>query len=858
VSTQEESFKQKIEFREKNVVMMEKEVFEASLASHMSDAIILSEIVGIHLTDSLDPSELHKRLGPQLETFARNRKVYDQVRYLDKSGMEVVRVNMERDGPATVPQKDLQDKGTRTYFIKGMRAKGKVHVSRLDLNQEFGAIEEPFKPVIRIATPVVGENGRTLGLVVLNYMGSELLDRLRRASENSDGQILLVNPSGYWIIGPSGSDEWGFLLQNRKSRSMPAQFPQPWTRIVSNAKGQFASPHGLFTFTTISPMFAHSPAGRQSIGEDADESWKIVSHVPAHRLEPPWWNKIVWLVALLEVLLGVVVWQWARSRVNRHDAIAALADSEEKLRLVSDSIQDAIVMIDGAGDITYWSSYASQMFGYQPSDVRGRNIHSLVAPERYRLEAEKGMDLFKRTGKGTVLNGLREITAMRRGGEEFPAEISVAAIEMKNEWYAVGSIRDITDRKRVEEQLVKHQEHLEDIVQDRTRELTTANRDLQLEATERMQAQEELKKAKQDLEVRVAERTAKLSDANRELSLLSEMGGLLIACTTADEACNVTVRFAQELFAGYSGGIYISSEPRNLLQLIAQWGESPPEELFFSPDKCWALRRGRVHSFHSSSPDPSCSHIPDNSLPDHMCVPMMAQGETLGLLHVRSDQSVSPVSGESGNGFSFEMQRRAIAVSENIGITIANLRLRETLRRQSVRDPLTGIFNRRHMEESLEREFFRAERLGGMVGVVMFDLDHFKLFNDTHGHEAGDELLRAIGKLLAENLRKGDIPCRFGGEEFVAILPGTTLDQAVERAEQLRELIEAIKVIQDRDDKHEIAASFGVAGFPEHGANAQEVLRMADAALYLAKSRGRNRVVAAGSDQEKGVADGES
>jgi len=185
----------------------------------------------------------------------------------------------------------------------------------------------------------------------------------------------------------------------------------------------------------------------------------------------------------------------------------------------------------------------------------------------------------------------------------------------------------------------------------------------------------------------------------------------------------------------------------------------------------------------------------------------------------------------------------AVTVGEDIKLSLFNVRLREKLREQATRDPLTGLYNRRYLEESLERELHRTTREGVPLCVAMLDLDYLKQFNDTFGHEAGDRVLRELGRLLRDKLRKSDISCRFGGEEFVLVLPGSTLADARQRVEEMRLLVKGLQVRHDDQILGRLTVSAGVAGSPEHGSTAAELLHVADAALYSAKQAGRDRVV---------------
>jgi diguanylate cyclase (GGDEF)-like protein len=216
---------------------------------------------------------------------------------------------------------------------------------------------------------------------------------------------------------------------------------------------------------------------------------------------------------------------------------------------------------------------------------------------------------------------------------------------------------------------------------------------------------------------------------------------------------------------------------------------------------------------------------------------MMAQGETLGVLHlIRLD----------GQDLDESQLRLATMVAERIGLATANLRLREVLKAQSIRDPLTGLFNRRYMEESFERELHRANRDGSTIGAIMLDLDHFKQFNDIFGHDGGDVILKEFSELLLARTRKEDIVCRYGGEEFLIILPGASQADTQSRAESLLGAVRNIAVSSRGRELGPISASVGVAVYPKHGNTMASLIGAADEALYEAKARGRDCVILAG------------
>jgi diguanylate cyclase (GGDEF)-like protein len=230
---------------------------------------------------------------------------------------------------------------------------------------------------------------------------------------------------------------------------------------------------------------------------------------------------------------------------------------------------------------------------------------------------------------------------------------------------------------------------------------------------------------------------------------------------------------------------------------------------------------------------------------------MMAQSETIGVLHLESGQAKAGQREWARKQWTAEKQRFAVAVAEHVSLALSNMKLRETLRNLSIRDPLTGLFNRRYMEESLEQELLKAKRYGRSLGIIMLDIDHFKRFNDTYGHEAGDLVLRELGVFLQNHIRMTDIPCRYGGEEFALILPEADMELTQQRAEQVRQGVAAIRVKLQGQTLASITVSEGVAVYPGNGPTGQDVLRAADEALYRAKLMGRNHVaIAEGASPE--------
>jgi len=354
--------------------------------------------------------------------------------------------------------------------------------------------------------------------------------------------------------------------------------------------------------------------------------------------------------------------------------------------------------------------------------------------------------------------------------------------------------------------------------------------------------------AAQEANVKLRTSNLALEQRNQYLALLAEVAELLEASATPEEAYRTIAHIAPRLFPDTPGALFVYSASRNDLDAMAMWGEPalPPSSRVFRPDECWALRRGRTHVVEDLSTGLPCQHLHSPLPASYLCVPMMAQGEALGVLHLWESETSGP-SGEMRQAALRLVETQAHAVAEQIALALANVKLRETLRSQSIRDALTGLFNRRYLEETLEREIQRAARNRTPLGVIMLDIDHFKRFNDTFGHEAGDALLHELGLFFLTRIRGADIACRYGGEEFTLILPEAPLAATRQRAEELREGVKALRVQLRGQPLGPITLSLGVAGFPDHGPNKEVLLRAADAALYHAKQAGRDRVVVSGA-----------
>jgi len=484
----------------------------------------------------------------------------------------------------------------------------------------------------------------------------------------------------------------------------------------------------------------------------------------------------------------------AHAMGDRHRIEQALVASQERYEELFENANDVVYTHDLEGNFTSLNQAGERITGWSRSDVLQMNISDVLAPEF--LDLARRMMALKVAGEPPRIY---KVEIKGKFGQRVALELSTRVIREGEKPIAIqGIARDVSDRRRAEEALQAVNEKLTHWVRE-------------------------------------------LERKNRESELLREMGDLLHSCMNPQEAGAVVARAATRLFPLTSGALFTLATGRDLYEASASWGPASLGERVFSAEECWALRRGRMHWLEDVAQGPRCGHMGEDARGASICVPMIAQGEALGVLHVQqialsNDPHMPQVDPTR------DVQQLTESVAEHIGLALANLKLRETLRNQSIRDPLTGLFNRRYMESTLNRELLRASRKERPVGLIMLDVDHFKQFNDLHGHTAGDALLRELGTFLQRNTRGEDVVCRYGGEEFVLILPEATLEISRQRAEQIREGVQGILVRHEGKELGPVTLSLGVAAYPQHFEKPIALVGAADAALYKAKAAGRNRV----------------
>jgi diguanylate cyclase (GGDEF)-like protein len=317
--------------------------------------------------------------------------------------------------------------------------------------------------------------------------------------------------------------------------------------------------------------------------------------------------------------------------------------------------------------------------------------------------------------------------------------------------------------------------------------------------------------------------------------IVARMTQRLHGCDTVGDLAGVVQVFAAELAPAFAGRFYISDEQRRVMVEAAAWRDPADSPREFPITDCWALKRGQLHRPAGQLIDVRCPHAAAGER-DEICVPITAQGETIGMIYL--ERQCDPIRKAA------DLEVYLVLLAENVGLALANLRLRDALRAMALIDSLTGLSNRHQLSAVLQAQLRDAERNGRPLSCLMLDIDHFKSINDTYGHDAGDAVLRGVGEILNHSVREEGVAFRHGGEEFLLLMPGFSIEAATARAETIRERIAALRIRHDGKDVGPVTCSIGIAAFPEHG-GADRLVQTADAALLRAKKEGRDRIVIA-------------
>ncbi len=657
-------------------------------------------------------------------TLLRYAPEYQQARILGSSGRELVRVEVGPAGPLVVEQVALQDKSERNYFREGMNlGQGQFYLSPLDLNMEGGQIERPFRPMLRSAAPILGDQPGPKGLLVLNYSAGPLIRQFQSVLNGSAGQAMMLNGDGYWLFSEHEHLQWGFLLD--QGANFSKLFPEAWARLQASTRtsGHVEAGGTTFVYRVLEPMLAASGADPAAIG---GQRWFLISQVSADE----------WLAAevmasltsgpakvllLLALLVSVLI---ARFRTGQLQALAALQRGEAQARALLDNAPDGIILLDASLICKDVNKEACAIFGRERDELLDKPMADLVAQCQGRSRGDEGTD-----DEGTHV---AEIVIERGDGATLPVEVSSHYLE-DGGWQ--GFLRDISERKASEQGLLRAEAVF----------LNTAEG------------------------IIITDGDGKILDVNPAFSKISGFA--------RDEVIGKNPRIQQS-------GHHDQAFYRKLWRALEAEGSWTGE--------IWNRRKsGEVYAAW-----------------ENIATVENAHGQVENYISIISDIST-------------------LKDAESRLAQLAN------------EDSLTGLLNRRAFGLALDKAIDRAKRHDYPLALMYLDLDRFKLVNDTLGHAVGDRLLKRVAEAILGCVRSEDVVARLGGDEFTVLIENiATGEDAAIIAHNLIQALDQPMMLEGQE--FIITASVGIAMFPRDGRGAGELAKAADAAMYRAKSQGRN------------------
>ncbi|MEH1999656.1 MAG: diguanylate cyclase [Nostoc sp.] len=350
---------------------------------------------------------------------------------------------------------------------------------------------------------------------------------------------------------------------------------------------------------------------------------------------------------------------------------------------------------------------------------------------------------------------------------------------------------------------------------------------ISIDITESIEAQRSLT----DLNRQLEEKTLELEVKKQELIYLSDMADMLYSCESEDEVYQVVALTCSKLFPNMSGSIYIIANSKNYVQINCIWGGERSSKEIFLQSECWALRRGKLNLLSPRNSGLVCSHLIQPVSGAHLCVPLFGEGEVVGVLHIYALEKISP-----------EDQQITEIIARTLGFALNNLSIKQRLTYDNLRDGMTQLFNQSYMQTITEQRLAEAERSGEPLSIIFLDIDNFKFYNSRYGHLTANIVLQGLAKLLLKSIRSFDIACRWGGEEFVIVMPKMTLETLRKRVEQIRVDVEQMQLKDGDQTLESITASFGIA-VSEPGITVKDFLNRANQAMLEAKRTGKNRVI---------------
>ncbi len=526
-----------------------------------------------------------------------------------------------------------------------------------------------------------------------------------------------------------------------------------------------------------------------------------ISMLAEKNTSTPW--IVLWVGLLITVLAGIAVffilkWQYSSKQ---------LSITQQLNNAILNSAAYLIIATDEHGKVILFNRYAQQALGYKETEVVNKltpviwHDHKDVENRAKELSEElgklilPGFEVF--ISKALFQGGeTHEWTFIRKDGSTFPGLLVATVLysDAGKKIGFVGIVQNLTERKNSEQQLAKY--------------------------------------------------TKDLERSNYEILLLNELSNNLQACSTIEETYEPIKLYCQQALKITRGILYIAGNNSSQLESVIDWGYSLGHDKFYvNIEDCRALRQKKAYRVIDPDVDLRCKHMQstDSLLPAYICIPIQSSFQTLGLLHIEAPK-------DQADFLTWSTSSLMQLMADQLALSFVSLQLRENLRQLSVHDPLTGLYNRRYLEESIKQEISNAKRIDSSFGILLMDIDYFKKINDSFGHGTGDLVLKKLSQLFLEYVRKSDIACRWGGEEFLLYFKDMQLDAIYKKANNLRLAVENLQIDCYEYKIKKMTISIGIARYPQNGLTLDSLVASADKALYEAKNTGKNKVVIANED----------
>lgn len=776
-----------LESKEQIKLRLQEELILNEIESVLSDLFYIAEEKSLNkFVKMQNENDLHI-LEQQFLIFSRLKSIYDQIRYIDETGMEIVRVNCSNGVSGLVSSGQLQRKNRRPYFQKGMALdKGHIHVSPFDLNIDHGRIEIPIKPTIRFCTPVFDDTGQKKGIVVLNYLGETLLSHINKGLTDARYPSWLLNADGYWLYSDQPDQNWGFMYENKKDTRLKHRFPYEWDVITREENGRIKTDHGLFSFLTIHPLArclhklpSHSKFNCPNATLINDRyHWILVSYVSPANLAGGTVDLrlIIFLLLCLTVLVcALITYFFLRNRVIRQASAVIM----QELVQLKDSLISASSVISGETDLKSTLKEALQ------------SARRLVDARHGALVLMKDGEIIGFLYDAPPSEHMPPIKDGRHNNEIFKA-----LIEDGN------SIRlsDVSKHPRFSG-FPPHHPPIKTLL------------------GVPLIYQNELLGG---LYLTGKKKNADFSEQDE--SIIKILGNH-IAAMIDKTALYEEIRLGTKIFDNSIEGICITDSEGTILKINRAFT---------------AITGYEAEDVIGRNPRILKSDRHDEAFYRIMWESLLQTGQWEGEIWNRRK-----------NGETYPEWLSVSAIRNIKGQTIQYVSIfhdisevkktHEELKYQAYHDALTQLPNRQLFLDRLTMALVRAKRHEEKLAVLFLDLDNFKNVNDTLGHKIGDLLLQDVARRLAGTCRDEDTVARLGGDEFI-ILMADLKNTARDAAGLAKRILRSLNTPFEFSGKPVITkASIGITLFPNDGNTTEDLIKNADMAMYKAKHEGKNQ-----------------